>query len=554
MAEGKAPPALSNVPDAVVQPPRRSRVSIVWLVPIVALVIGAWLAWHALAQRGPTITILFFDSEGIEAGKTKIKYKNVDVGTVAAVQLTSDRKLVRVTAHLQPETSDWLVKDTRFWVVRPRVGAGGISGLGTLLSGAYIGMDVGKSTEDEREFTGLAIPPVLTDGVPGRQFTLLTDVLGSLDRGTLVFFRRIPVGQVIAYQLTPGGNGVQVQVFVEAPYDQYVTRNARFWHASGIDVDLSASGLSVRTESLASIIGGGIAFQSAPDAPPSPPADAGATFKLFDSRNEAIAPDTGRIERYVLYFSESVRGLLPGAPVEFRGIPFGQVRHVGAEYDFDRKRFRIRVEIDIYPERLASTRRGGAERRTLPTDRKASMDLLFAEGLRAQLRTGNLITGQMYVAFDMFPKSAKVGVDWSADPPEVPTVPAALTELQESVAGVVKKIDQIPFDRIAADVETALKSLDATLKRVEQVAANVDRDVTPELRATLDQAKRAMVAAEKTANAAQGTVSGDSALAIELRESIRELTRTMQSVRSLTEYLERHPEALLRGKRPEESR
>ncbi len=263
------------------QPPRRSRVSIVWLVPIVALVIGAWLAWHALAQRGPTITILFLDSEGIEAGKTKIKYKNVDVGTVSAVQLTHDRKQVRVTAQLQPETADWLVKDTRFWVVRPRVGAGGVSGLGTLFSGAYIGMDFGKSTEDEREFTGMAIPPVLTDGMQGRQFTLQTDVLGSLDRGTLVFFRRIPVGQVIAYQLNPGGSGVEVQVFVEAPYDQLVTRNARFWHASGIDVDLSASGLSIRTESLASIIAGGIAFQAAPDEPPSPPADAGTVFKLF---------------------------------------------------------------------------------------------------------------------------------------------------------------------------------------------------------------------------------------------------------------------------------
>ncbi len=182
------------------------------------------------------------------------------------------------------------------------------------------------------------------------------------------------------------------------------------------------------------------------------------------------------------------------------------------------------------------------------------MDLLFAQGLRAQLRTGNLVTGSLYVTFDFFPKTPKAAIDWTAEPPIIPTVPAALTELQESIAGVVKKIDQIPFDRIAADIDSALKQLDSTLKRIEDVATNVDRDVTPELRATLAQAKEAMAAAEKAASAAQGTVSGDGALAIELRESIRELTRTMQSVRNLTEYLERHPDALLRGKRPEETR
>ena len=554
MAEDKRPPDLAAVPAAVAQPPRRSRFSIVWLVPIVALVIGAWLAWHALAQRGPTVTILFLDSEGIEAGKTKVKYKNVDVGTVTAVQLTHDRKLVRVTAQLQPETADWLVKDTRFWVVRPRVGAGGVSGLGTLFSGAYIGMDVGKSVQDEREFTGLTIPPVLTDGVAGRSFVLRTDVLGSLDRGTLVYYRRIPVGQVIGYQLTAGGAGVEVQIFVEAPYDRFVTRNARFWHASGIDVDLSASGLNIRTESLASIIAGGIAFQSAPDEAPADPAEAGAVFKLFETRTEAIAPPTGQIERYVVYFSESVRGLVPGAPVEFRGIPFGQVRRVGAEYDFEHKRFRMRADIELYPDRIASSSRVVADRRVLSTDHRAAFDVLIAQGLRAQLRTGNLITGSLYVTFDFFPTARKAAIDWASTPPTIPTVPAALTELQESLAGVLKKIDQIPFDRIAADVDSALKQLDSTLKRIEDVANNVDRDVTPELRATLAQAREAMAAAEKAATAAQGTVSGDGALAVELRESIRELTRTMQSVRSLTEYLERHPEALLRGKRPEETR
>jgi paraquat-inducible protein B len=549
MADHDPPVDVAALPQAVAEPPRRSRVSLVWLVPLVALAIAGWLAWHTLSQRGPTVTILFADAEGIEAGKTRVRYKSVDVGTVTAVELTPDRKLVRVLAELRPDTEDWLVEDSRFWVVRPRVGAAGVSGLGTLLSGAYIGMEVGKSDDDAREFRGLDVPPIVTEGLPGRQFVLRADVLGSLERGTPVFFRRIPVGQVIAYRLIPGGGGVEVQIFVDAPYDQYVTQNARFWHASGIDIELSASGVNVRTESLASIIGGGIAFQAPPGDALAPPAEAGAAFRLFQNRTEAIAPDPGRIDRYVVYFSESVRGLAPGAPVEFRGIPLGVVRDIAVEFDFESQRFRIPVAIDLYPDKLASRAIPGVKQQQI--GRREALDALIAKGFRAQLRTGNLVTGQLYVALDLFPNAPKAGIDWSAEPAILPSMPGALTEAQESIGGILRKIEKVPFDRIGADVEKALASLDATLKRVEQLAANVDRDLAPEMRATLVQAQQTLAAAERTVTAAQGTVGADGALATELRDAIRELTRTMQSLRALTDYLERHPEALIRGKRPE---
>jgi paraquat-inducible protein B len=549
MAEREPSVDVSALPQAVAEPPRRSRVSLVWLVPLLALAIAGWLAWHTLSQRGPTVTILFQDAEGIEAGKTRVRYKSVDVGTVKAVELTPDRKLVRVVAELRPDAGDWLVQDSRFWVVRPRVGAAGVSGLGTLFSGAYIGMEVGKSGEEAREFRGLDVPPIVTEGLPGRQFVLRADVLGSLERGTPVFFRRIPVGQVIAYRLVPGGGGVDVQIFVDAPYDQYVTQNARFWHASGIDIELSAGGVNVRTESLASIIGGGIAFQAPPDEGLAPPAEAGAAFRLFATRAEAIAPDPGRVDRYVLYFSESVRGLAPGAPVEFRGISLGVVRDIAVEFDFDSQRFRIPVAIDLYPEKLASRAIPGVKQQQI--GRREALDALIAKGFRGQLRTGNLITGQLYVALDLFPNAPKAGIDWSGDPPILPTMPGALTEAQESIGAILRKVEKVPFDRIGADVEKALASLDATLKRVEQLAANVDRDLTPEMRATLAQAQQTLAAAERTMTAAQGTVGADGALATELRDAIRELTRTMQSVRTLTDYLERNPEALIRGKRRE---
>jgi paraquat-inducible protein B len=550
VAEREPPVDVGSLPQAVAEPPRRSRVSIVWLVPLVALVIGAWLAWHSLSQRGPTVVILFQDSEGIEAGKTRIKYKSVDVGTVTAVELTADRKLVRVVAQMRPDTADWLVEDTRFWVVRPRVGAAGVSGLGTLFSGAYIGMDVGKSTEVTREYRALEVPPIVTEGVPGRQFVLRTDVLGSLDRGTPVYFRRIPVGQVVAYDLIAGGGGVEVKIFVEAPYDQYVTRNSRFWHASGVDVTLSAQGVNVRTESLASIVAGGIAFQSPPDEPIAPPAERNASFKLFETRTEAIAPDPGRADRYIAYFSESVRGLVVGAPVEFRGIPLGVVRDIAVEFDFKSERFRIPVVIDLYPERLVARQTSGVTQQK--AGQREALDALVAKGFRAQLRTGNIVTGQMFVALDLFPGAPKARMDWTSEPPALPTMQGALTEAQDSVATILRKVEKIPFDRIGADVEKAIATLDATLKRIDQTVANADRELTPELRATIEQGRQTLAAAERAATAAQGVVSPDGAVAVELRDAVRELNRTLQSLRSLADYLERHPEALIRGKRQEE--
>jgi paraquat-inducible protein B len=365
-----------------------------------------------------------------------------------------------------------------------------------------------------------------------------------------VYFRRIPVGQVVAYDLIAGGGGVELKIFVNAPYDQYVTANSRFWHASGVDLTLSAEGVNVRTESLASIIGGGVAFQSPPDEPIAPPAEVNATFKLFPTRTEAIAPNPGRVDRYIAYFGESVRGLTVGAPVEFRGIPIGVVRDIAVEFDFDSQRFRIPVAIELYPDRLVSRSMTAVKQQSL--GRKEALDALVAKGFRAQLRTGNLLTGQMFVALDLFPGAPKARVDWASDPPALPTMPGALTEAQDSVAGILRKVEKIPFDRIGDDVQKAITSLDATLKRIEQTVASVERDVTPELRATLEQGRQTLAAAERAATAVQGTVSADGTVATELRDAMRELTRTMQSLRTLADYLERHPEALIRGKRPVE--
>ncbi|MBS1138079.1 MAG: hypothetical protein H6R11_2033 [Proteobacteria bacterium] len=254
MTETPQGPELPEIPAAVAVPRRRWSPSLVWLIPIVAAVIGGWLAVKGILERGPTVTIGFNTAEGLEAGKTRIKYKDVDIGLVKSIALAEDRKGVVVTAELTKQAEDFLVEDTRFWVVRPRVAGGSVSGIGTLFSGAYIGFDAGKSAVPRREFTGLETPPVVTAGLPGRHFILTSEDLGFLDIGAPIYFRRIPVGQVVAFELDKDGAGVTFKIFINAPYDRYVTGNTRFWQASGVDVTLDAGGFRVNTESLASIL------------------------------------------------------------------------------------------------------------------------------------------------------------------------------------------------------------------------------------------------------------------------------------------------------------
>ncbi len=247
-AENTHEPDLSDLPQAVVQ--SKKQISIVWLIPIVAILIGGWLAYKGLSEKGPMVTITFESAEGLEAGKTQVKYKDVNIGEVASIRFSEDLSRVLVTAELVKEATPFLTENTQFWVVRPRVTASGVSGLGTLFSGAYIGMDPGKEGNSARRFEGLEIPPVVTTGMPGRNFLLQANSLGSLDFGAPVYYRQIQVGQVIGYQLDASGRSLSIKIFVNAPHDKLVRNNTRFWNASGLDLKLDADGIKLNTQSL----------------------------------------------------------------------------------------------------------------------------------------------------------------------------------------------------------------------------------------------------------------------------------------------------------------
>ena len=320
-------PQISEAATPVIK--KRRTISVVWIVPLVALVIGAGLAYKALTETGPTITISFQSAEGLEAGKTKIKYKDVELGKVAAIDLSKDFSHVTVTAEMVPEAKEYLSDKTRFWVVRARVTASQVTGLSTLFSGAYIGIEPGLGGKEQRHFKGLEQEPMVTGETKGRQFTLAGSRLGSLNPGSPIYFRQIEVGQVVGYQLGANGEDVSIDIFIDNPYYQFVRQNTRFWLASGLDVNLTANGLQVNTESVISMLIGGVAFATFSHENPGPQAKDGTTFKLYDTYNKARDDRYTIKQNYIIEFHESVRGLSIGAPVEFKGLQIGLVGLLG---------------------------------------------------------------------------------------------------------------------------------------------------------------------------------------------------------------------------------
>jgi paraquat-inducible protein B len=512
--------------------------SLIWLIPIVAALVGIALVARILLDRGPEVVLTFKTAEGLEAGKTAVKYKDVQIGMVQAIRLANDRSDVRVLVQLKKEAKGFTAADTRFWVVRPRLDTSGISGLGTLLSGAYIGADAGSSEDTAGEFTGLEAPPIVTRNASGRQYLLRARDVGSLDIGSPVYFRRIKVGQLAAYELDGDGRGVTLRVFVNAPYHKFVGANTRFWHASGFDVELSASGIKLRTQSLATVLLGGIAFQT-PDDAMGPVAQENTAFALADDESTAMKEPDGPSQTMLLYFNQSLRGLSPGAPVDFRGVVVGEVKSIGVEFDREGREFKMPVLVQVYPDRLR--RRAGnpaSESRYTQVER---LQFLIGKGLRAQLRTGNLLTGQVYVALDFFPKAPAVKVDVNRNPVELPTMANSLDEIQAQVGDIVRKLNKVPVEEIGADLRKTLRTLDKTLVGAEQLAKSLNNDVTPEMAAAMKDVRKTLGSAEKT-------LADDSPLQQDMRQTLQEVTRAAGSLRILTDYLERHPESLIRGK------
>ncbi|WP_342346407.1 MlaD family protein [uncultured Nitrospira sp.] len=532
---------------------KKRGISIVWIIPVVAALIGGWLTYKTISEKGPTVTITFEDGAGLEAGKTKIKYKSIGIGTVKSVQIGQDLSHVIVTAEFGKQAEPHLTENTLFWVVRPMIGLGGISGLETLVSGSYISIDP-RPGPSARTFTGLEKPPGVTQEEEGAQFQLHAENLGSSAPGAPIFYHDIQVGRVLDYALDQDGKGVSIDVFIQAPHHLRVRDTSRFWQLSGFELSVGAEGLDVKMESLSSLITGGIAFDTPTTAGgSSEPSQSGTVFKLFKSFSSIQDAKYVMTRPFLVNFDGSVRGLSVGAPVEFRGIKIGIVSDIAVNLNPKTLEIKIPVLIEIQPERITATQ---VIQSQVVEDKYAIMKHMVKRGLRARLETGSLLTGQLFVGLDFHQDLPQQELIMTEKYPEIPAIPAAMDELRRTVTDVMAEIRRLPLDKIAKEIleaveggnrlvnssetQKAIHNLNTAIGNVEKLTVGLDRQADA-LAISLD---KTLVSVRKSLEVADP----NSPAGVNMNSALKELAAAARSIRVLADYLEQHPEALVKGK------
>ena len=500
---------------------KRRGISGIWVVPIVAVLLGAWMVFYTWSNEGPEVTITFTTAEGIEAGKTKIKARSVVVGIVESVLLGDDFESVVVTAKLERNAIPLLREDTQFWVVRARIGMGGVSGLGTILSGGYLELSPGAGKKGRREFDGLEIPPMTPVGTPGVHLRLVSEQAGSVGAGDPIYYKGYRAGRIENTHFDVDTQEVRYSAFIDAPFDDLVTTATHFWNVSGISFSATADGISLSTGSLQSLLFGGVAF-GLPDgmAPGSPVAD-GTVYDLYPNEPAINERPYRYAVEYVVAFDRSVRGLKPGAPVEYRGLPSGRVERILLEElaetnDASGRRGEgspIPVLIRLEPGRLAM----GDSPKGIQTLQEA-IRLSVGNGLRANLATGSLITGSLYVALDMYPDEAAAEVGSFAGRPTIPTIAGGLEAIEHRVTKLLDKLNRLPLDDVTRSANATLKAADNTLVELQRTVEEL----------------RLLLASD-----------GIQTLPASVETSLEELDRTLRSVNALARTLEEQPNALI---------
>ncbi|MFH2058945.1 MAG: MlaD family protein [Pseudomonadota bacterium] len=539
---------------------KKSWPSLVWMIPLITACIGGWLIYKTISETGPRIEITFKTAEGIEAGKTKIKYKEIEIGVVDAMEFSPDFSHVILKADMDKAAAMLLGRGTRFWVVMPRLSLRGASGLSTLLSGAYIEIEPGQGTL-QTSFKGMDKPPVVRAGVDGTKIMLLAGNLGSIDTGSPVYYQGIQAGEILGWELGNDRKSIFIHAFVTSPYNKIIKSNTRFWNISGMDVSVGSEGVSVRTQSLQSLLYGGIAFETPDTLEPVTQNVEGLVYTLYDDYDRIHEAAFIKKVAFILFFEGSVRGLNVGAPVEFKGIKVGTVKDVRLEFNNQDATFRIPVLIEIEPERIVSKNEEAIA--SLPQ----TINRLIEQGLRARLQTGSLLTGQLYIELDMHPDTSIRLVNTDSRFPELPTIPANLEQMTNSIKRVLAKMEKLEITQIGSEL---LKTLQGTNKLIHKpeldkavddfgqslhllktVLYKLDQRVEP-IAANLENA---IGAGHKTLEKAQITLGlidevlkPGSPLQHRVFELTEELSEMARSIRTLVDMLERNPNAIIFGK------
>jgi len=541
---------------------KQSGPSIVWLIPLVTLIVGGWLIVKTVSEQGPEITISFKTAEGIEAGKTRIKYKNVDIGVVEQIQFSEDFSNVLVTAAFNQGTESFFRRDTRFWVVKPQLSIRGASALGTLISGAYIEIEPGKGAE-QSHFVGLEKQPVVTADEAGIRVVLITQKLRSIDTGSPIYYKGLLAGEVLGYELGNDRQSIYIHAFIKEPFDTLINGNTRFWNVSGMDISLGADGLNVRTESLQSIVLGGIAFETQATLEQVNGDVEDLIFTLHDDYSSILDRAYTKVIKLMMFFDGSVRGLSIGAPVDFNGIKVGSVLDIRLEYDNENLDFRIPVLIEIEPERIIERSGQGIE-----TSLEV-LNKLVERGLRASLQIGSLLTGQLYVSLSMQPDTP-INLSGEETPyPELPTVRAAdFSSIAQSAEVFLNKLNKVDLDKLSQallgtlegtnrlfngpEIKGALDDLQSSLQAFRGILQKVDDSNLQETinsgHMVMEKITETMGTFDETLIQVNRVLKPNSPLQYNIIKLTGELEETARSIRSLVDTLERHPQALIFGK------
>nr|WP_294521834.1 MlaD family protein [uncultured Rhodopila sp.] len=539
------------------------RLPVIWAVPLVAILIGLWLAWDTLSREGPNIVVSFQDAEGLQAGQSQLKYKEITLGTVKSFDFTKDRRGVLVTIATTAQAEQFLTEGTQFWVVKPRLFAGNISGASTLLSGSYVGMLPGDPTaKPQRSFVGREDPPVIDSDVPGTTFFLQSEQLGSVSLGSPVFYRGLSVGEVLGWDIGKMAENVTIHAFVRAPYDSYVRDQTRFWNASGLSVKLGGGGVEVQVESLRALLLGGIAFETAARGENSPVAAAEHVFPLFVNQEAAKNASYSRKIPLLAYFSSSVRGLSPGSDVVMHGLRVGAVTDVRLTFDVANDTVQAPVRFEVEPERVL-----GVGNQAFKNTAEA-VQLLVSKGLRASLQSGNLLTGEMLISLEVVPDAPNVKVTEENGSFLIPvTETAGLAGLQASAGDLLRNVNAIPFASIGQSVATITKNFSslssgpqlqqtlnavaATMTSAESAIKKLDIEMGPTLKQLPGVATELQISLKQMDLLMRSVNTGygdNTQFHRDLDHLMAQLNDAVRSFQALADLLTRHPEALVRGR------
>lgn len=514
----------------------QKQLSAIWIIPILALAMGMWMLFQYVNSTGPKVTLILPTADGLEVGKTQIKALNVNVGVISEIKLSKRYDHIIATAQMTKDAQRMLREDSLFWVVKPRIGRDGVSGLDTLLSGAYIQLQPGQSTAAQDQFTVMDLPPIAPPDAKGLRLVLTHKEAGKLNVGDPVMYEGFTVGRVETTQFDVTSKSAQYQLFIFAPYDKLVSSGSFFWLNSGVNLQLNAEGLQFSLGSIESLLKGGVTFGLLQEDDFGQPVTEQLTeFRLFDDLKQIHEDMYDDYIEFVMMFDESVRGLKASAPVEYRGLRIGTVSKVPLrtrQSDLDINSNRIPVLVRIELGRVYDN----FNKVDLPT-LKSHMQQEFSKGLKASLKTGNLVTGALYIDTDYFPEEPLETLKEFDGYSLFPTKPGGFAEVQKQVTDLLRKLNGLPMDK-------TLESLNSTLKTSEKLLASAERLINQSTTQNLPADIRASLKQLETTLAGFGP---QSTVYRELETTLDQFNQVMAEFKPVIRTINEKPNALIFG-------